>query len=491
MAGFPEGGNGSEGGVADRVAGVVGLQWPGGVVDGKDEVAAQGAHMQPVAQQFLETVRAESLGSHSTLAVDAVAHVIAIDQEIEATEERRRVEVEWLRGGAGERVDVSASASTTYRKESHDNTSALMTQYDLNNRSDSSPPGVVSAFEVQEPQSINGDLVIHERLPPIMEYVSALAHLTTFGIIGVCIRYGLKILFSNVANITAEDSSLLVDLPSNLVGCFFMGWVGVVLKKDIAAFSDLLVIGLSTGLMGSITTYASWNQALIYLVTKGLWVRSIVGLIIGMELSQMSLLVGMDSAKALRSGLIYIRRDRARRDWQKKWGPSPDNLCRRKVSLFIFLATSIILWVAALVLTVIDVNSTARRCLWLSCVVGPPGVWARWLLARLNGQGIGRNQYLKWLPVGTLLTNLVAATLQAVLGTVLLASPEDASLLCRGLQTGLLGCMSTVSTFVAEIHSLHQGPKRWRAYAYFCIMFFCSYSMGLVVYTLPALTGHL
>lgn len=65
------------------------------------------------------------------------------------------------------------------------------------------------------------------------------------------------------------------------VGCFFMGWVGVVLKKDIAAFSELLVIGLSTGLMGSITTYASWNQELIVLVTRGFWVRSVVGLIIG------------------------------------------------------------------------------------------------------------------------------------------------------------------------------------------------------------------
>ncbi|KAG0574310.1 hypothetical protein KC19_VG253000 [Ceratodon purpureus] len=491
MAGFPEGGNVSEGsGVADCGA-VAMLHWQGGVVDGKDGVVAQGMRMQPVAQQCLHPVRAGLLGSHSTLAAEAGALVIAIDQEIEATEERRRVEVERLRDGAGERDNASASASTTDKKESHDNISALMTQYNLNNHSDSSPPGVISAFEVREPQSIHGDPVIHERLTPTMEYVSALAHLTTFGILGVCIRYGLRILFSNIANITAEDSSLLVDLPSNMVGCFFMGWVGVVLKKDIAAFSELLVIGLSTGLMGSITTYASWNQALIFLITKGLWVRSIVGLIIGMELSQMSLLVGMDSAKALRLGLMHIRRDRARRDWQKKWGPSPDNLRRRKISLFIFLATSIILWVAALLLTVIDVNSTIRRRLWLSCVVGPPGVWARWLLARLNGQGIGRNQYLKWLPVGTLLTNVVAATLQAVLGTVLLASPEDASLLCKGLQTGLLGCMSTVSTFVTEIHSLHQGPKRWRAYAYFCIMFVCSYSMGLLVYTLPVLTDHL
>lgn len=135
----------------------------------------------------------------------------------------------------------------------------------------------------------------------------------------------------------------------------------------------------------------------------------------------MSLSVGMDSAKLLRYGIVYIRRDRVRRDWQKKWGCSPDNPRRQRISFLVFLSASFILWGAALVLTVIDVDSAVRRRLWLSCVVGPPGVWARWLLARLNGQGIGRKQYLKWLPVGTLLTNVVASTLQAVLATVLLA----------------------------------------------------------------------
>ena len=133
----------------------------------------------------------------------------------------------------------------------------------------------------------------------------------------------------------------------------------------------------------------------------------------------MSLLVGIDSAKLLRLSCMCMKRDGTSRNWRKKWGFF-DNVHRHKISLVVFLAISIILWVAALVLTVIDVNSTVRRILWLSCVVGPPGVWARWLLARLNGQGIGRNQYLKWLPIGTLLTNVIASTLEAVLATVLL-----------------------------------------------------------------------
>lgn len=135
----------------------------------------------------------------------------------------------------------------------------------------------------------------------------------------------------------------------------------------------------------------------------------------------MSLMLGIDSAKLLRSVLTYIRRERIRRGWQKQWDSSPDNLRRRKIGMLIFLVTSTILWAGSLGLTVTDVNSAVRRRLWLSCLVGPPGVWARWCLARLNGQGIGRNQRLKWLPIGTFLTNLVASVLQAVLSVVILS----------------------------------------------------------------------
>ena len=63
-----------------------------------------------------------------------------------------------------------------------------------------------------------------------------------------------------------------------------MGWVGVVLKKDIAVFSELLAIGLSTGLMGSITTYASWNQQMLAMISQGLWLQALLGVLLGMYL---------------------------------------------------------------------------------------------------------------------------------------------------------------------------------------------------------------
>lgn len=80
-------------------------------------------------------------------------------QETEAAEEKKRVEMERFRGGAGERDDASPSASATDQKESHDNTSALMMQYSHSNRSDSSPPEDVNAEDVPGPQAPHIDPV--------------------------------------------------------------------------------------------------------------------------------------------------------------------------------------------------------------------------------------------------------------------------------------------------------------------------------------------
>ena len=61
-------------------------------------------------------------------------------------------------------------------------------------------------------------------------------------------------------------------------------------------------------------------------------------------------------------------------------------------------------------------NSGAQ--LWLACFVGPPGVWIRWFLARLNGRGLGRAGLFKWVPFGTLAANVSAACIMAALSTV-------------------------------------------------------------------------
>jgi fluoride ion exporter CrcB/FEX len=69
------------------------------------------------------------------------------------------------------------------------------------------------------------------------------------------------------------------------VGSFFMGWVGIVMKKDILHFSEPLAIGLSTGLMGSITTYAGWNQKMVELLTTGNIVAAVSGTLLGRKIT--------------------------------------------------------------------------------------------------------------------------------------------------------------------------------------------------------------
>ncbi|CAK9250771.1 unnamed protein product [Sphagnum jensenii] len=329
------------------------------------------------------------------------------------------------------------------------------------------------------------------KLSIYLEYVSALAHLATFGIFGVFLRYGLERLIG-IHLADSNNGPLFIDLPANMVGSFFMGWVGVVFKKDIATFSELLAIGLSTGLMGSITTYAGWSQQMVVIITKGYWLRALFGLLLGLEIAQMSLVLGIDSAKLLNWSIARIQQGRANRGLDTLQWASPDNLWRRKFGLVFFLCVSSSLWVSAIVLTIIDTTSIVRRRLWLACVVAPPGVWARWLLARLNGQGIGSKHYFKWIPLGTLLTNMIACTLEAILTVIQIAVQQtDAALLVQGLQLGLLGCMSTVSTFVAELYLLHLiANKRWRAYAYAFIMLICCFAVGVIAYTIPVLTRY-
>lgn len=60
-----------------------------------------------------------------------------------------------------------------------------------------------------------------------------------------------------------------------------MGWLGVVFKSDISRVSDLLAIGLTTGYLGSLTTFSGWNQKMLDLSVKGHWVLSLLGFVIG------------------------------------------------------------------------------------------------------------------------------------------------------------------------------------------------------------------
>jgi fluoride exporter len=60
-----------------------------------------------------------------------------------------------------------------------------------------------------------------------------------------------------------------------------MGWFGVVFKEDISNVSKHLAVALTTGYLGSLTTFSGWNQKMLELSVTGNWLFVVLGFLIG------------------------------------------------------------------------------------------------------------------------------------------------------------------------------------------------------------------
>ncbi|XP_024018119.1 uncharacterized protein LOC112090617 [Morus notabilis] len=328
-------------------------------------------------------------------------------------------------------------------------------------------------------------------MPKLLEYCSCLIHLAVFGILGVLTRYLLQKLFGpGIAGVTSNESILYLDLPSNMVGSFLMGWFGVVFKGDISRVSDFLAIGLTTGYLGSLTTFSGWNQKMLELSVDGHWVSSILGFLIGLFLAAYSIIFGVETAKGFKR---LLKKKIANQEcWilnsSSNWRVDS---CKRHVAVMVvFLLMLGLLWSMSGVLMREEFSSGSDEAqLWFGCIVGPLGVWTRWFLARLNGCGLGNAGYLKWIPFGTLIANVSAACIMAALSTIRKAvNSKTSDTIVIGTQLGFLGCLSTVSTFIAEFNAMRESKHPWRAYAYAIITICFSFALGTLIYSVPVWT---
>ncbi|KAM3689053.1 hypothetical protein ACJW31_09G017100 [Castanea mollissima] len=300
-----------------------------------------------------------------------------------------------------------------------------------------------------------------KRLPKLLDYALCLIHLAVFGILGVLTRYVLQKLFGpGVAGLTNNENILYLDLPSNMVGSFLMGWWGIVFKAGISSVSDYLAIGLTTGYLGSLTTFSGWNQKMLDLIVDGHWVLAVLGFLVGS---------GTPSSSS---------------NWRV------DSFKRHLAVMVVLILMLGLLWgVCGALLREEFSSGSSGAQLWLACFVGPPGVWIRWFLARLNGRGLGRAGLFKWVPFGTLAANVSAACIMAALSTVKKAvNSQTCDTVVLGIQLGFLGCLSTVSTFIAEFNAMRESERPWRAYAYALITICISFGLGILIYSVPVWT---
>ncbi|CAN6994486.1 hypothetical protein IGI04_017472 [Brassica rapa subsp. trilocularis] len=335
------------------------------------------------------------------------------------------------------------------------------------------------------PEAINSGKEEEPVLPKSLEYISCLTHLAVFGILGAVTRYMLQKLFGpTIAQVTSDGSILFLDLPANMVGSFLMGWFGVVFKADIKRFSEFLAIGLSTGYLGSLTTFSGWNQKMLDLSADGEWLYAVLGFLFGLFLSAYSIILGVETAKGFR----WLLRRRASSE-EKKQSCLKANAYKRNIMSMILMVT---LLMAFLIVSATELvkefdKGTSKAQLWLGCLVAAPGVWIRWFLARVNGRGLGKDgQYLRWVPFGTLIANVAAASVMAALATLKKSvDTPTCNTVASGVQFGLLGCLSTVSTFMAEFNAMRESDKPWRAYAYASFTIAVSFAMGTIIYSAP------
>ncbi|XP_050212391.1 fluoride export protein 1-like [Mercurialis annua] len=344
-----------------------------------------------------------------------------------------------------------------------------------------STDAVVSSMDEQQ------DKKVAIVLPPTLEYISCLLYLSVFGIFGVLTRYVLQKLFGpSVAGVTSDHYPLYLDLPSNMVGSFLMGWCGVVFKNNIARMSDHLAIGITTGYLGSLTTFSGWNQKMLDLLVDGHWVFAVVGFLVGLFLAAYSIKFGIGTAKCFKS-LLKIS-NKSETNTSSNWRVDS---CRRHLTVIGALVLMLgVLWSVSGTMLKEEFNSGSSEAqLWLACLVAAPGVWIRWFLARLNGRGLGKSVYVKWVPFGTLIANVSAACIMAALATLKKAvNTKTCNTISTGIQLGFLGCLSTVSTFIAEYNAMEESNKMWRAYAYALATILMSFGLGILIYAVPVWT---
>ncbi|KVH95170.1 fluoride export protein 2 [Cynara cardunculus var. scolymus] len=324
-----------------------------------------------------------------------------------------------------------------------------------------------------------------KELPWFMTYISSRVHLAVLGILGVLTRYLLEKLFGpEVVGATSDQSYMYVDLAPNMVGSFLMGWFGVVYKGDISKFSPELAVGLTTGYLGSLTTFSGWNQKMLELSADGDWVFAVLGFLLGLFLVAYSFMFGVETAKGLKWAFN-------RTNLSSKCGFSVVNTIMSQSILIVVMITLLgSLWGVSVALLTKDFDhDSSTSHLWLGCIIGPIGVWIRFYLARLNGQGLGRTEMIKWMPFGTLIANVVAACIMAAMATMKKAVTNNHfGIVATGIQFGLCGCLSTVSTFIAEFGAMRESKHPWQAYVYALTTIIISFSLGTLIFSVPVWT---
>jgi fluoride ion exporter CrcB/FEX len=302
-----------------------------------------------------------------------------------------------------------------------------------------------------------------------------------------------------------SDTAIFVDVCGNILGSFTIGALSTSTAlgrgdRNVAIFpaswigvqnNSELQLGMRTGFCGSLTTFSSWNQAMVslFLVGTGASVsNAFFGYAMGLFMSLAAVPLGESFALYFNT---YVHPDNTRLaapsgqwksnplnsgDDKKNITPAiPKNTCCMSVRVcqalnhvLLFLLTVGLIALTATINRhhlIKDHWLVPTRTQCLSLLLAPVGAITRYELSKYNGM---RKDFF----VGTFAANLLACIVVATVygirdGAQRKNSSSDYSgsdlkeliLICTAIGTGFGGCCSTVSTFMTDTIKLFPVSK--------------------------------
>lgn len=305
------------------------------------------------------------------------------------------------------------------------------------------------------------------RPPKIYEPFSlpVLVLLMPASIFGVLSRLGLQALT------TFDGRSIFPLAYVQAVGCLIMG-MGMRVKEPLGQFYGPLYTALTTGFCGSLTTFSGWQLDIFNSwINSGKFHRgglqdfiNGVGVsAITLSLSLASLSFGYHIASILETRLS-----------------SPSFL---KPLYRYSLSVTAVLTYAATFLTYFLLADKFRHQATAALLFSFPGTLTRYTLS------VMLNSRFKALPVGTLAANSLGTALLATFHVLQSTMPPPSANTCsilQGLIDGYCGCLTTVSTFAAEVHTL----RDWKAFRYVIVSCLTGQGLMLVIFGTSIWTGR-
>jgi fluoride ion exporter CrcB/FEX len=234
--------------------------------------------------------------------------------------------------------------------------------------------------------------------------------------------------------------------------------------------SDDLMLGLRDGFCGALSSFSSWNSAMVGLMRKNQIGEAFVGYMLGIQLPIIAYRFGQHVAVFV---FIWRCRFETRRDERRGYGirlstneiserdsdngedengdahaPGSNGVesSERKIPSVRAVATALFVMAVVTQCTALTFFSDPEKQLVaLSLLFSPLGVLARWRLSRLNA-------WRPTFPLGTFASNIIACMLSGSLGQLLAGNPGPRErIVLVSIISGFGGTLSSLAAFIVEI----------------------------------------